>query len=717
MIPAAAFAALWMAQAAPAPFLTHDFGVVRADLLVKEMAARTGWPMKASPSLSSDFIYFNVRGMTFEEARTALGLVCEAKWTVKDGEHHLSQGSSAVQDPLSVGRAFIEEYFAGQPISDAPLTEAEIRSTLEVWKKASEQMDMERQSIPLDLLKQVHRLSPATKAADRIARSLGKGFFLNLKPGDRVVLSPQPTRRQMFLPLAGQRAVASLLQESALVEKVMGENSDPAGAEASASDISPKSRLRPGPYDVVIQSQGMSPSVTVRIATEDLSQWHTQEYGTLMTESLMGLASNPTEQSVPPPFAGIRGLLPLSKEAADISASLSGWGESLGGQRKVHPLILDALLKPGKRDFLDIAMDEKLDLLAAKLEKGLVTPVSDLAPLIPSMGLPTYVDVAQSISIAPGFMSAGRVETLGTNFVHVPAQLQQMRAMRADRRAAASLLADLLSSKAMLDVMADWVVSGEDSWTKDLVNSILLGSSFRSAMELVGPELSLVRLYSQLPLPQRERVKSGGMVFDIASLAPSALAEVERIIYGREDSLIPRGSTPVAGVIPEYEKAANPFGNQPEFSMVQNYSMEPTRRLGQGIPVGSQIRVSAPSRTSWFMSERASRDVMLPRPFSASEIAYSHLTPSTPDYRVQPITHFFAGRSTLLQGELLLSNGDLSQVRLLFHEPAAQGRALTQDELPNPLRQAIAAAMEEVRGQMGGDTGGGVVANPPSLRR
>jgi hypothetical protein len=720
--------ALLLSLQSPTDAVTGDFGVIRADLLVKALAQKGAWPIAPGANLGRDFIYVNVKDLALDDAKSILARLTQGKWVERGGVSYLNGG----------------------PVSDAFLQSVTRRSVAKLFEDKSPQTPFNSQSakdfvsLSDDLVRGAEdgrwdwtkrqsaaKKAPMHRAITGLIRLIGEPFFASFPENGRVVFSATPTRMQRALP-PGSAAVLSQLFEEARILRIAAEQFSRTDPQQSYSGVTQTYMSFPKVMkgaDLVVQSTMGGLTVTLRLAGDDGENWAVTENRNLLSEAFERNPADPenSKKKPSPPFSEFSEPIPLSPAGrarisffGDLGLPGRGSTKSPADDPKVTAELLKAITNPQNRDLLDVYLDEALDLLAAKTGKGLIAPVSDGTFFqLPSPDF-TYAALGLALGISPLGDGQAALEALGGNQALIPADIKSHRSFRANRAAVATLVKGLNSEAALLDVMADFALT--DPGVSTLQFSTLIAPKVSRRMPpifLDEKSLILLKVYAMLPPQLRAGAHKDNVMIPLRGVGPKVVEDLHRFVFEQEGTVVGPAQQEMLAQQQGQQDAGraytDPFQGQRHQWITGTYSTEPTRRLGNGIPHGTMIRVRVRREPVIFASTSDERQYFGRQPLDVNQLAATTVLKerAVNDYGWRVPDQFENGFTTLVSISLLIPNGDRVDGSVTIDESPADGKKLKMQEMPEAFQKAVQEAIAAQRKSMENLTFGDGRRPPP----
>lgn len=517
-------------------------GVMRADLLVADIARQTGEKLSASPSLKKDFLFIYTTPKSLVDAKTILATLTESAWR--------KRGEKLVLEPLAEEKSLDDVMF--DRTIDAWVALARTTRPF-AEKSAAEQSkaDPAREKVPADMF-----------ALRRLPLLLPEQELRSMAPGERIVYSTTPTLLQRPFPPQRTQELRDLVREIVdfrldLLERGL------AGGEGAVvafrrQDVGER-------VEVVLARTDSMLTVEFRIADRDETKW-------LFSSVDERLDQSGAETEAPPqPFAKDQEIVPPPAFDATARNLLDIVNLRLQGKSRptLTPQARERLLNANRTEPIAVLAEPFLTALAKRRKGGLATIVADWLP--GSVGFPgrqatrlTYAQLGSNLERSLALGGAPKTISVDGCLIWYPERTSLLRSSQFSREALVRYLRSRSSDISVFDSLASLSLeAGTDlAW---MITLHIAGSALGEATSLwAAMPRDVLNLYGKLDSAARRQVWSGGVSLNMGALPPPVLAIAEKLALSRSPSFS-KAAPALGRKVGGFEDSNDDWITQPSF--------------------------------------------------------------------------------------------------------------------------------------------------------
>jgi hypothetical protein len=549
--------------ASPPQLITYETKAARLPVILSELETRLGTKLECESSFKNDVLVIRVDGVDGKALLDKIAQAAVGKWSrsgdrlllspdmvrrKQQEDELLSRREKDIQRMLDQYKKDLENAYDGPTLHALKSGLDERRSGYDQQQYAA-RVGQERAFRPLDRL------------AMRSLIEIGARRLAEIKPGQRLVFSANPTPRQLKWPKQND-LLSRFYSEWNLHQELFG--ADQRGstwayirnAGVMPTQLSNVDRIWLAVADPLREARGAK--ITVVNAAESVAFGNTMD---LTIPPQATTTSNPEN-------------LPETKLTLDpLSEALSTALRSLWTfprpKVEIDPRLIELISRPTKHEPLAFGSELYLQYAAAR-KVNLVAWINDNA-----FGRGVTFK-AETVKMFDQFSRPNMNfdESEGW-LVMTPASPAEARRSRDDRAAMERLIQSVIADKRItFDAKADYVNQRPVTLPEGLGLrlALMLDQSHPTLNQEANEQI--LRLYGSLSLEQRRAIRSGGRI-PSAALSPAQRLVWEQVVYGTRPS----------SISPSFA----PADKNVRYDRIDGMAIEPTHEWPNGIPSGASL--------------------------------------------------------------------------------------------------------------------------------
>jgi hypothetical protein len=543
--------------------ITYETKAARLPVILAELEPRIGMKLGSEQSFKNDVLVIRVDEV---DSKTLLDKIAQAavgKWTrsgdrlvlspdsvrrKKQEDELLARRERDIQRMLDQYKKDLEKAYDGPTLHALKSAIDERRSGYDQQQYAA-RVGQERAFRPLDRL------------AMRSLIEIGARRLAEIKPGQRLVFSANPTPRQLKWPKQSE-LLKSFYAEWNLHQELFG--ADPRGSTwvylrntgLLPTQLSSVDRIWLAVADPLRESRGAK--ITIVNAAETVAFGNTMDL-TIPPQS----AATTSPDNLPETKLTLE---PLSEA---LSIALRNLWTFPRPKVEIDPKLIELVSRPTKYEPLAIGSELYLQYAAAR-NVHLVAWINDNA-----FGRGVTFK-AENVKMFDQFSRPNmNFEESEGWLVMTPASPAEARRSRDDRAAMERLIQSVIADKRItLDAKADYVFQRPVTLPEGLGLrlALMLDQSHPTLNQEANEQV--LRLYGSLSPDQRRAIRSGGRI-PSAALSPAQRSVWEHVVYGTRPS----------SISPSFA----PADKNVRYDRIYGMAIEPTHEWPNGIPSGASL--------------------------------------------------------------------------------------------------------------------------------
>lgn len=592
--------------------VSFKINATRAKPALEELSKIAGFPLLTAQVAQNDVLVINVADVPIGELMKRIANVTSCDWEPAGGGFRLIRSEAKMRFDEQAERVssidaarksiarFLKTSGAQQPLTRAA-AEALVQKSIALkdrWKASGDE-DVPNEEGWKDYEK-LRQGSPVGRLVTRVIAMLDPARIAAIPPNERRVFATNPTRMQLALPGAAQRALEDFAQEQALLDDA----ADSAGVKRDASaeefgymeDLFPWSARKgvPSKLLVIVSRWQHSPGASIDATVLD----EKGNYLASASETLAGPERNTELLEEIKPKADDKPLKlgPATEQLMIYMTQVFGMfgmdGEQPATQKK--PILPDELkqffLHPEEHDPLQLLIGDGLMQIGDEANLNIVACVPDSVISGMSFGwgkqisiwqFETYLTASGVLSITRG---AGWIEAKPTK----AASARRDRLDRADLGHFARTVS--ANGTVRLDNIAAFALKAPPYGNAEEMSSVysMLLVSDMGAMRGGGGRWEMLRFYATLS-PAQRRSLTAGQSIPISSLTSLQRGILTQMIFFKDDqsqeeavpAMVETGAAETDVAVPAL----------PESEMAPQMR-ESTEALPEGLPLDGVVRLS-----------------------------------------------------------------------------------------------------------------------------
>lgn len=696
-------AALWggaaLALAVQEPRVTFEHRAARVELLFPELSKAAGTSLTFSAQTKDEVLIVSVRDVPLSELRAKIAEAASAEWQAEEGGFRLIRSAKLLQKLEEEHVAYVaesvkaaQERVAKSLESAGGYSDAVAAAMAERIKSYIEEQDSSGPARGLDFARVEALRSglPGWRLACRLAVTLDPKAIAAIPPGQSVVFSSMPNRRQIPFPHNSAAALQTYAAEAKTLARALpAEPKMPSGGLESnlwnAINLVKRTDFVPAKVLLRVRAPQYGGGSYLQMIVADAN-------GKAIERAYLNLT--PRNLYVPPPPAKPDAapkeeplaVSPLTQELIDLMGKV--YRPDPIPNISVSPALQDVLWNPERFELSGLLLSD-LILGLAKVRKLNVV----VSPIIRTSSIVSGAKITPTalLNRLSGPYFAKQDVTLEKGWLLAkPSDWVDNRDSTPDRRALGRFIREATKRPLGVDDFAALALSCPTE---------LAFSTAQSSFQLAVPQRSdsmgvsgfgLLQLHGSLTPPQR-RILADGKVILFGALTPWQQNKLSTIVYGQNDLMMEF----------DYSKAPPQPGAE-YYEFHNSLQSETTEAYPNGIPPDAQLTIKDESSTRIRCFDTQDGNIRSFSELTPESLAHDSFRRERPDiYRGSEPTSYnqFA---VIEKAELRYM---LRTQPLLFHHgqisftSAATASVKSIDALPEAVRKQVADALERIREQ------------------
>lgn len=697
--------------------ISLDLSVASVPDILKAVSAKTGQQLAASGVVQNDFVFVKVKDVDSEVLLRRLADILGATWVSGNGVRTLTAPDNSLSESEQLYRTHVRKWAdnLAKGLAKPVNFEASAKALAAMKEKANDETGYD-----WDKLQKIQEELPTGRFASTVVIRLVPELS-QIKKGERVVFSFQPSRLQTALPASLRSSFdefgRSYLQcrEALVKHNVIGEEED-------YMFDGPNSFNKPEPpKQFIVTATRNNEFLTVSIRFYDESGYFNID----LSKGMWGLFAEAQEDvdKEPSPFKDLTQPLKVTPKMVEYLPLAPNEGPAVRNPKSkpTREEIL-RLISIDKNEPLTSTPGEVLKQYADVVGKNVLAYVPDSA-LFSFFSLQGQDEESTKLTIGammPQLLRVGylekfepRIEDKDGIVTLRDQNLSQARLERMPRLASANLFRSVYAKQRFdLDSVADFLQKNKYDECLQVVSQF---AALAAGIDVNFPEdddLKVLKFYAEFNQGAREQIKKSEV-----KLNPSVLTSRQKEIFAH---FLYKTDSAVSNINDMSEQVNTKFGfqEQDRYSMgIGSIKEEPTFLLANGLPPNTVVRMSMLSKESIF--ERTDYDGYFSNeatsPMSiAYQIVYKEKGISE-EYYGRP-RKYMMGPSTKLELDIDLPTLGVISRKYMLDEIKTNGDWLDFEQMPQAVREEVLKQVEKVREQMKGvqvGGGGGRTVKPP----
>lgn len=695
--------------------LSLDLSVTSVGQVLEAVSKQTGQKYSVSGAVQNDFVFVSVKDVEPEVFLNRLADLLDAKWLSGNGVRTLTAPDNLLNEADQNYRDHVKKWAADLAKGLAKPMDIEFlaKSLAGMKNKGNGESEYD-----WDKLREIDEDLPTGRFASTIVIRLISELS-QIKNGERVVFSFQPTRLQQPLPTSlrsdfDEFGRSYLRCREALVRhNVIGDNEDYMGdGPQNFSEPEP-------PKQFIVTATRTNEFLTVLVRFFD----ETGYFNIDLTKGMWGqLELDESAEDAVGPFKDLTKEVKVTPKMLEYAPLISSGGAVKPGSKTTPPTREEVLrlISIDKNEPLASTPGEVLKQYASAVGKNVLAYVPDSAlysiysvPGEGSNGVLTLASMMPQV-LRIGYVGKFQLKVEDKDGIQTlrDTSLTQARLERMPRLASATLFRALhAKQKFDLDSIADFLQKNKSDECLSVVSEF---ASFAAGLEVTLPEndeLKVLKFYADFNQGARDQIKKSEI-----KLNPSTLTTKQKEIFAH---FLYKADSAISDTDEMSEEVDVKFG----FPEMDRYSMgvgsvkeDPTFKLANGLPPNTFVRMSMISRESIFekteFDEYTMKEATSPQTI-AYQLVYKEKGISD-DYYGRP-RKYMMGPSTKLELDINLPSYGEIQKKYMLDEIKSNGGWIDFSELPEPVRKEVEKHLQRVREQLKNLPvgGGGRTVKPP----
>lgn len=525
MILAIALAAIL--RSAPDPVVTVLSRGESVSALLKDLSAQTRLTLDVTPAVANEIVLVNVNMAPFSQLKERLATAVGAEWHQDGAVLRLARGSVLAHEQLKeeqkdriaqIKKAldkFPEKAMQLKPFDEAA-AEALVTKVEALYQKVHGE---EWRTSGTNEAQFLESDTPTGRLATTIFASLDPATLAALDPGDRIVLSTQPTAMQLPLRMKGRDAIIAFERDQATLARALEKRKhrvfEGTGGMDAGDSTEATSRIL-----MVIERPEIGNYLNVELILADAQ-------GKILhrTKPSVGLDTEAGSSTV----SSDEGMAQFSTGSSQM---LEDMRRFMYGQLKLdkNDALMSQISDPVHHDPLSFVVADGVFALAESKKESLVAVIPD------SVYVRTIVDPFQDThqfrlhAFRKTLNEGCLVKEESGWFVARPRHFVQCRTNRTDRQALAKFLQLVLRQEwASLDDIAEFISRIPRRILDSSASLIACMAYPLFAKTVESGDIAFFRLYGNLPPEGRHALLTGSL--RAGNLSPECRSELTRMFY------------------------------------------------------------------------------------------------------------------------------------------------------------------------------------------